>query len=325
MKVLVTGATGFLGSHVVEVLLEHGHEVVALVRATSDVAFLEERKVELRQASLETGEGLAEALSGMEAVVHSAGVVKARSAEEFNRVNAEGSANLVRAAAQVEPKLRRFVYISSLAAHGPSSEGNPRDPAADAAPVTHYGRSKLAGELAVLSHKDQLPITVIRPPAIYGPRDKEMFAFFKSVSRRLVPLIGKENTASVIYGADCARAVVAALEKDHPSGRIYFVDDGRIYTWSEMGRALQDALEVRALPVRVPAAVFTAAAYASELYGKFTRQSVMLTRDKLNELRQPHWVCESQAIQKELGWRPSVDFYEGARETAQWYRIHGWL
>ncbi len=328
MKVFLTGGTGFLGSHVAEQLVADGHQVRALVRKTSNTRFLESLgdAVELVHASLETGEGLERAVEGVDAVVHCAGLVKARSPEEFHRVNAQGTVNLLEATKKVRPKLHRFVFISSLAAHGPSMDGKPRPVDAEKRPVTHYGRSKAAAEEAVVAQKDALPITVIRPPAIYGPRDNEMYAFFKTVKRRLAPLIGGgENTLSIIYGPDCAAAVYQALTTDHPSGRIYFVEDGRRYTWKEMGEALQEALGVKALEVKLPVGVFSFAAFWSEMFGKMSGKAVMLTRDKVNELKAPHWVCDSTPIRQELGWQPTVTWEEGARLTAEWYRREGWL
>jgi len=325
MKVLVTGATGFLGSHVAEQLKEQGHHVRALIRKSSDTSFLKQLGVELHVASLETGEGLAEAVADVDAVVHSAGLVKARSPEEFRQVNVQGTQNLIDAARKVQEHIRRFVYVSSLAASGPCVNGQPRVASDDPQPVTHYGRSKLEGERAVLAAQDIFPVTVIRPPAIYGPRDREMYAFFKTVQRRVYPLMGRGNTASLIHGRDAAAAIVQALLVEHPTGRVYFVDDGSVYTWEEMGATLQSELGVRALPLRLPLRLFSLVALGTEFYGKLRNRSVMLTRDKLNELCQPHWVCQSSDITEELGWKPAYDFTSGARDTIAWYRSQGWL
>lgn len=324
MKVLLTGGTGFLGSHVAEVLKNKGHEVRALVRATSKKDFLQNLGVEFVEASLETGR-LDRAVEGVEAVVHCAGLVKARSNSEFEHVNVLGTQNLVDAVLAHAPGIKRFVKISSLAAHGPSEAGRVRPTNSEPRPVSNYGRSKLNAERVALKASDKIPVTVIRPPAIYGPRDTEVFAFFQAVSRRVLPLTGRGNTASMIYAPDCAEAIVLALEKEHPSGSVYFIEDGRPYTWEEMGSILEDVLGVRALRVHIPGPVFSAVALGTELYGKLRNQAVMLTRDKLNELRQPHWVCNAEELRRDLGWEPSVDFAQGAKITADWYRHHGWL
>ncbi|MFW6051753.1 MAG: NAD-dependent epimerase/dehydratase family protein [Myxococcota bacterium] len=321
MKVLVTGATGFLGSHLSELLVNEGHQVKALVRKTSKTDLLESIGAELHLASLEAGEGLDEAVQDVDAVVHGAGLVKARTPEEFHAVNAQGARNLVEAVRRMRPGVQRFVHVSSLAAHGFRAREDE-----EPQPLTNYGRSKRAGEQAVLEAAGDIPVTVIRPPAIYGPRDTEMFNFFKMIKSRTKVFLGSaQNRLSLIYGPDCARAIHAALTTDHPSGRTYFVEDGRCYTQEEFARAVEEALGVRAVPVKLPIWVVAGAAWCSEAYGKVANRAVMLTRDKLNELRHPDLTCEGGEIRRELGWEPEVQLEEGARRTAQWYREHGWL
>lgn len=325
MRVLITGATGFLGSHLAELLVEEGHGVRALVRASSDTALLERLGVELAEASLEEGRGLFDAVDGVDAIVHGAGLVKARSVEEFRRVNVGGTSHLLEAARSVDG-LRRFVYVSSLAAHGFSDDGRPRAVDAEPRPVTHYGRSKLEGERLVLAAKEELPVSVIRPPAIYGPRDAEMFNFFKMVATRVQAFLGSpDNTLSLIWAPDCARAIRDMLVKEHPTGSVYFVEDGRVYTQSEFADIVARALDVRGLKLSVPIALVRLAAVGSELYGKARNRAVMLTRDKVNELEQPYLVCSSEAIERDLGWRAEVQLEEGARRAVEWYREHGWL
>lgn len=321
MKVLVTGATGFLGSHLAELLVREGHQVKALVRKTSKTDLLEALGAELHHASLEGGEGLDEAVADVDAVVHGAGLVKARTVGEFSEVNEGGTRNLLEATKRSRPGVRRFVYVSSLAAYGFRAH-----PEAEPEPVTHYGRSKRAGERAVREAAGELPVTIIRPPAIYGPRDTEMYNFFKMIGTRTKVFMGSsENKLSLIYGPDCARALYHALTVDHPSGRVYFVEDGRIYTQAEFATVVEEALGVRAMSLKLPLWVVYVAAWLSEMYGKASNRAVMLTRDKLNELKQPDVTCHGPEIREELGWEPEVTIEEGARRTVQWYREHGWL
>ncbi|WP_438015804.1 SDR family NAD(P)-dependent oxidoreductase [Sorangium sp. So ce315] len=329
MKVLVTGASGFLGSHVAEQLVQEGHDVVALVRRSSSTKFLSSlRGVELAYGAIEDAESVRRAVvdAGVDAIVHSAGLVKARDEAEFFRVNVDGTRNMLDAA-KAAPSLKRFVFVSSLAAIGPSPDGRPVAPDARPAPVTRYGRSKLEAERLVLAEKDALPVVVLRPPMIYGPRDQESFAFFQSVARRFLPMLGDgRNTLSVIYASDAAAACLRALESDVPSGRAYFIDDGRVYVWRDMLADVEAALGARAfVRVGVPFALMRGAALASEGMSRLTGKPVMLTRDKLNELAASHWVCDAGEARRELGWEPEVSWAEGTRRAVAWYREHGWL
>lgn len=328
MTVLVTGGSGFLGSHIIEQLSQAGRPVRALVRKTSDTRFLRSLPgVELAEGSVEDRESFVRAAEGVTALVHSAGLVKARSPEEFDRVNVAGTVNALEAARSASGTLRRFVLVSSLAAAGPSDEaGNPVRVGRESAPVTHYGRSKRRGERAALEARGELPVTVIRPPAIYGPRDQELLAAFKSVRARLLPYFGStESKLSMIHGADCAGACIAAIDAEVPSGSVYFVDDGAVHTFADVTRGIEAAMGVRAwLRFPIPRAVVEAVALGVEQYGRVTDRAVMLTRDKCNELF-GQWVCDAEPARAELGWRAKRTLAEGLRETAEWYRANGWL
>ncbi len=327
MRVLVTGASGFLGSHIAEQLTSAGHTVVALVRKSSKVDFLKGlRGVELAYGAVEDRDSIAAALKGADALIHSAGAVKAKSPEEFHQINVGGTENMAHAALEAAPGLKRFVYVSSLTTAGPSADGKPV-PGTSRNPVTHYGRSKLAAEDFLDTVKDRLPITTLRPPMIYGPRDTESFAFFQSVSRRFLPFVGPgDNTLSVIYATDAASACIQAITADVPSGSKYFVDDGEVYVWKDMLAEIERALAKKAfMRFSVPFSALKLAAFASEAMGKATGKAVMLTRDKVNELTAPHWVCDSTDTRRDLGWTPRVQWAEGARLSVEWYRANGWL
>ncbi len=328
MRVLVTGASGFLGSYIADQLAEQGHTVRALVRPKSDKRRLEKLPgIEFAPGSITDKGSLKRAVQGAEAIVHAAGLVKARTPEEFFETNTQGTKNLLEAAEAHVPGLKRFVYVSSIAAVGPSVDGKPVPDDTEPRPVTHYGRSKLAAEQAVLAAKDRVPITVIRPPAIYGPRDREMLAFFTSIKNGVLPVLGDgQNTLSLIYGPDCASACVLAALSSGPSGRRYFVEDGTVHVWREALAEIELAMGKRAfMRVGLPMPVVTLAAAASQLWGKVTNSAQMLTLDKVNELKQRHWVCSGEGARKELGWEPRTQWKAGVAECVQWYRSEGWL
>ena len=244
-----------------------------------------------------------------------------------NAVNTQGTQNLLDSALQRAPALKRFVYVSSLAAVGPSADGKPVPDDAEPRPVTHYGRSKLLAERAVLAMKERLPVTVIRPPLIYGPRDRETLAFFTSVSRGVLPLLGDgRNTLSMVYGEDCAAAIVKAVTAEVPSGRTYFVEDGQVYVWREALSEVEKALGKRAF-VRfgLPLGVVQVAAAASQLWGRVTNTAQMLTLDKVNELKERHWVCSGEGARTELRWSPQTTWAQGVPKAVEWYRREKWL
>ena len=329
MKFLVTGATGFLGSHIAEQLAREGHTVRVLARRTSDRSFLRGLEIEEALGDITQPDTLPAAVAGVDAVVHAAGLVKARSAAEFNSVNAEGTANLTSALAAAETT-PRFVLISSLAAHGPSEDGRPRPLDAPTTPVTAYGRSKLKAEEMVRTwagKPNAVGAVIFRPPVIYGPRDRELLPFFRLARWRLGPLLGDgANTISCVYVPDAARAVaLAATASDEAPIATYTLDDGAVYTWRDMLGAVEQANGRKALRITSPPWAFTAAAFLSETYGRLRRQAVIFTRDKVKEMRQRHWVCSHDEISRDLGWTPRVTLKEGAALTAAWYRQHRWL
>lgn len=298
------------------------------MRRSSDTKFLRTlSNVELFDGAIEDRESLERAVAGVEAVVHSAGLVKARSLDEFMRVNARGTELLLEACLPLKASLKRFVLVSSTTVGGPSdAAGNPVPLDATPRPVTDYGRSKLAAERAALAKKDELKLTIIRPPAIYGPRDREILAFFKSIKFGVLPLLGSpQSKLSMTYGPDCARACIRAIDADVPSGSIFAVDDGAVHTMAELIQEAESAIGKRAfLRIPLPRRVVEGAALLSEAYGRATNRAVMLTRDKCNELFD-QWVCDSSKTQRELGWAPSMTFSQGVKHTVDWYREAGWL
>ncbi len=325
MKILVTGASGFLGGWVCELLSKRGDSVRALVRRTSNTKHLRTlARVELAEGSVEDAGSVNDAAKDVTAIIHCAGLVKARNDSELERVNVEGTRIVIDAAKK--HGVKRFVHVSSLEASGPSRDGSPV--ALDQErPCTAYGRSKLAGEKAALAAKDMLHVVVLRPGAIYGPRDAEILDAFKSVKRGLMPTVaGGRALGSFVWGPDCAAVCIRATETDVPSGSVYFVDDGGpAVTQREFLEMVEDALGRRALVrVSLPKGVLKTVALGVEAYGKASGKAVMLTREKAEMLLQ-HFVCDSSAAQRDLGWKPEVKLGDGVRRAATWYRENGWL
>ncbi len=324
MRVFVTGGTGFVGSHVVDELIGRDHKPLCLVRETSDTAHLEELGVDTVVGTLEETGELAGAIADSEAVVHIAGIVAAREANDFFEINGEATERLASEAAEADAGLERFIYVSSVAAQGPTDDRSTHD--VDPAPVSDYGRSKLIGERGLQQLADEMPVSIFRPPPVFGPRDREMFALFRGAKWGVVPVYGDGSSrTSIVHVYDLADAVVDALEIEHPSGEVFPIDDGRGYSWLELASLCGQAFDTDPWKLPVPASLFSAAAWTSEMWGKVTGQATIFNRDKLAEMQQPAWVCGHENLSEHLDWTPEWSFADGADQTASWYREHGWL
>ncbi len=326
MKVLVTGASGFLGGHVVERLAARGDRVRAMVRASSKKGHLEKLpNVELFEGALEEPDRAAAAVDGVDAIVHVAGLVKARSTDEFFAINVGGTSNLVDPARKRGASLKKFVYVSTLVACGPSADGLPV-PADQEIPNNAYGRSKLAAEKVVLGASADMRSVILRPGAIYGPRDGEIFDLFLTVQRGLLPLVaGGSAKGSWVYATDCADACIRAIEADVPSGSKYFVDDGTAITQKQLFADIEKTLGRRAfVRANLPRAIIMGVARGVETFGRLANRPVMFTPEKADMLMQ-HWVCSSEVTRRELGWTPQISWEEGLKRTVAWYRENKWL
>ena len=332
MRVLITGATGFLGRRLVCELSQRGHSPLALVRSTSDVRPLVAAGVQILRGSLDPGEALDQALGGVHAVIHAAGGGRVHRTFELYEQNTHPTLALLTAAART-PGLARFVLVSSLAARGPAPWPGPADARgtrnapgeAKAHPVSEYGKSKQAAESAALAMAKRLHVTVIRPPGIYGPGDDRFLPLFRAARRGIAPRVSPGYT-SLIEVDDCARALADAVEGSQPSGQIYEVAEATPLTWSEVGihAGIAQGTRPRALPV--PAALLRALGTAGEIGALARGKASFLSRDKVRDALSADWVCDTAPIRRDLGWAPRLSFGgEGAARTARWYQEQGLL
>lgn len=266
-----------------------------------------------------------QAVKGVEYIYHIAGVTKAKRREEFFNGNVVPTRNLLDAAAQL-PQLKRFCLVSSLTAVGPSHDGRPLDENAPCHPITAYGVSKLEAEKACRQFADRLPITIIRPPTVYGPRDHDVLEAFRWVKMGIEPSIGAaRKRISMVYVEDLVRGIVDATVSDKTIGEEYFVTDERPYDFSELVAQIAALLGRRTIRIHIPGyAVFTLAAI-QQLFSIFSSSPPVLNIDKARDLVQPHWVCTSRKLHTHLGYETRVSLEDGFRETARWYQEHGWL
>ena len=322
---LVTGASGFVGSHIVDELLRRGARVRCLLRSTSSRRWLEGKPVEVVEGDVCRRDGLDQAVAGAEWIVHAAGLTHARSAAEFHRANAWGTENLLDAAAHAHPGPRRFLYISSQAAAGPSLDGSPVTEEQAPRPVSPYGSSKLVGETMTLRASDRLPVTAIRPPTVYGPRETALLKYFRAVKHHVRPYLGGARSFSVVFAEDHARAVWAALTQEAAVGQIYFVGGPDVTNYEEMGSLIQRAMGTWAVRLPIPALVLQAGALAGELAGALTRRTPFFSREKFREITAGSWIVSSRKIREHLGWAPQMPLEQGVLATAAWYREAGWV
>ena len=326
MKVLVTGGTGFIGSHLVERLLGKQYSVRCLIRKSSDTRWLNGLRLEFVHGDLFDERALREAVSGVDCIYHSAGITKSKTSEGYYRGNTTGTRNLLEATAAHNPQLKRFVHISSQAAIGPSPTREPITEEAKPHPITTYGKSKWKSEEECMRFSRRLPITIVRPPAVYGPRDKDIFEFFRTMSRGLQPMIGfREKYVSLIHVRDLVRGFVLAGESPNAVGQTYFISSKQIYGWKELGETTRKVMGRFALRIRVPeAAVYVVAAFA-ELFALFSPKPALMNFEKARDVVQDYWTCDSSKAKRDFGFEQEISFEDGARETVEWYRKEGWL
>lgn len=324
MKALITGATGFIGSHLAGALIREGFDVTCLVRNPANPRFLEDINVRIIKGDCTDRESLTDAVKGVDYVFHLAGLTKACSEADYYNANVKGTENMIKAVVEDNPNIKRFIYLSSLAAAGPSHDGIPLKEDCKLEPVSLYGKTKLQGERLVLSNKENIPVTVIRPPAVYGPRDRDLLIFFKMVKSGLIPYWGK-CYYSFLYVEDLINAIIlSALSRD-AEGEIFFVSDGNIYSTDDIIEAISDALQKRPMRLNIPKVVMPLLGFISEK-AKGARKGInIINTDKIKEMRHSYWICDMTRAAERLKFEPKVKIKEGVKWTADWYRIHQWL
>ncbi|HYQ48684.1 MAG TPA: NAD-dependent epimerase/dehydratase family protein [Thermodesulfovibrionales bacterium] len=320
MNVLVTGASGFVGSFLAEALLRKGYAVTCLVRGTSDRRWIEHLALDVLCADLADRDAYAGKLGHFDYIYHVAGLTKANSEREFFHVNAECTRILASAAAKENQKLKRFVLVSSLAAAGPSRDGIPLTEAMTPRPVSAYGRSKLEAERATLASAGSMPVTVVRPPAVYGPRDRDFFLVFKAVQSGVFPYWGK-CSYSLIYIDDLVRGLILSAENSEAAGKTYYLADRRIYSNDDILHALIAAVGRKAIRLRLPRSVLPLVAAFIQ---KFQKKGI-INADKMQEIRYPNWTCDPGMAGKELGFYSEMTLEKGFSITTGWYRKEKWL
>lgn len=320
MKALVTGATGFIGSHLTEALLNENFDVYCIVRNSLKLRFLQGLNVKIIQGDCSKRETIEKINWEFDYIFNLAGITKASHPEEFFQSNYIGTKNLVEVAAERNISLRRFVHVSSLAAVGPCKDNNPVTENTEPSPVSEYGKSKLLGEKAVKFFEDKIPITIIRPPAVYGPRDSDFLTFFKMIKKGVV-LYFTEGIYSMIYVTDLVNGIITASKSEKAVGETFFLADSQPYSTHQIVEAISEAVGKRPVKIKIPQRIGN---LFVRVFQKFDKKSI-INSDKLKELVQPCWVCNTQKAEQLLGFKTKIKLKEGMECTAKWYRINQWI
>ncbi|UCC38974.1 MAG: NAD-dependent epimerase/dehydratase family protein [Candidatus Aminicenantes bacterium] len=326
MKVLVTGGTGFIGSRLVERLVQQGHEVRLVAKDRLNSVFLESLGIELVLGDLNDGMNLDAMVEDAECIYHLAGMVRARFNRDYYEGNYLATKNFLKVCARSSKNLKRFVFVSSLAAAGPSRNGKLLTEDAPCRPVSHYGRSKMLAEEEVLRYRDKLPVTIVRPSAVYGPRDREMYQYILLVKKHLQPLVGfGTKWLNLIYVDDLAEGLLLAGEHPNAEDETFFIASEAPYATAEMGNAIAAILDLRPIPIHIPHFVVFSVGAIGEGIAKLTGKPIFFTIQKARESVQPGWICSVQKAKSRLGFSQRVSLLEGMRRTYRWYEESGWL
>lgn len=328
MKVSITGANGFIGSHLVDKLLERGAEITCLARKSSNLQWLENKPIKFVIGDLFNMEALKQLVKDADYVYHVAGVVKSKTRQGYFHGNSDATRYMLESCLLHNTTLSKFMYLSSQAAVGPSPDvDRPVDETTPYHPITTYGESKKAAEEIVMSYQNKIPVTIVRPPAVYGPRDTEIFIFFQTIEKGVNPLIGFADTrVSLIHSSDLVDGIILAGESQKSIGQIYFISSELLYGWEECGKFAAKLMgKKHPFHLRVPhVLVFTIAAGA-EFIARFQKQAATLNIEKARDITQRYWTCDVSKAKRELGFTQKISLEAGFEQTIRWYRDHGWL
>ncbi len=328
-SILITGASGFIGSFIVEEALSRGFEVWAAVRKSSSHQFLKDERIHFIELNLSSQEALHQQLAGhqFDYVVHAAGVTKCLDKRDFFRINTEGTKHLVSALLALRMPLRRFVYISSLSIMGAIREQQPYEEIRESdtpRPNTAYGESKLLAEQWL--DTQPIPYIILRPTGVYGPRERDYFMMAKSIQSHTDFAVGfQQQDITFVYVSDVVQAVFLALEKGQ-TGRRYFLSDGEVYQSAAFSNYIRRELgNPWWIRITAPLWLLRVITFVGEYVGRLTGKVTALNNDKYYIMRQRNWRCDITPARQELGYEPQVKLEEGVRRSIKWYRENGWL
>jgi len=328
-KVLVTGASGFIGSFIVEKALNLGYETYVAVRKSSNKQFLKDERINFIEIDFINKELLKKIVTNykFDFIIHAAGLTKAQKIEEFDIVNYHATKNLVDSLIETDNIPIKFVFISSMAAHGPGNDNDtePVKPIDEPHPDTAYGVSKLKAENYINSLKSSFPYITLRPTGVYGPREKDYFVFFKTLNSGIEPYIGlKKQYLTFIYVKDLVNVVFKAMVSEI-TGKTYFVSDGKSYTAEEFANITKIVLNKKTVKLYVPLVIVKFISYISETVNGWFGKVSTLNKDKYNVLKARNWLCDTSELVNDFDFKPDYYLEDGVKEAISWYKENKWL
>lgn len=323
---VITGSNGFVGSHLADFLLEKGMHVKCIVRKSSNLQWLKDKPFEFCYCGLTDIAALREAFADANYIFHIAGTVKARTDADFVYGNVEMTRNVLEAALGIN-SIEKIVITSSIAACGPAPKDGIIKESDPCRPIDPYGRSKVLQEEMAQKYMERLPITIVRPPVVYGERDAEIFQYFQAVNRRIRPLVGVfgEKQLSMVYVSNLVEGLYLCAIKPQAKGQTYFFTDSHDYNWAQIGKVAAKHLGKKTMAIRIPHFLIYTVAGINHLWGKITRKAMMLNLHKAKQMVAPSWMCSSQKAKEELGYVPKVELEEGFKRSVDWYRAQKWI
>lgn len=324
----VTGANGFVGSHLVEYLISQGHEVHCLMRKSSDDKWLKGLNTKIHRGGIEDVDFLRKVFTEHKAnyIFHLAGTVKAFDYAGFEAGNVKPTGCILDAALGID-SIKKIIVTSSIAASQQTVIGKPNDETCPRNPLTDYGMSKVAEEDLAISYMDRLPIAIVRPPVVYGERDSEVLLFFKTVKAHIVPLIGfSPKAVSLVHVSDLVRGIFLCALSENSINKTYFIGGHKEENgWKDLGTLASQFLNTWTISLRVPHIVIYIAAYIYELIAKMSGMAVTFNTQKAREMVSEAWTCTSEKAKKDFGYIPEMSIEKGFEQTIKWYKENGWL
>jgi dihydroflavonol-4-reductase len=324
MNVAITGGNGFIGSRLIELLLREGHSVTCLVRKTSNLQWIQSLPVTFLYGDVRDPAGLTDFVTGKDIIFHCAGLVKGKP-EELMEANAGGTANLLRAVRAYNPDIRRFVFISSQEAAGLIGGSEPWTEDITPAPSTAYGRSKARGEEVCREYASEVPVTIVRPSPVYGPRDRETFLFFKMAAKGIGIVPNPETRVSTIYSVNLAYGIYLSALSEKSVGETYFLADDDVVTWQTLNAVIGNALGIQPKQLRIPEFVLKTYAACSEFFASLAGKASIVNRDKISMLVHPNLVVSNAKAKRDFGYSQQTPMNEAVAATVKWYREHRWI